>query len=61
MPCFEFVDVNLLIKKFEDRFFVKKSDTDLGKILDDLIKSSNNNFWTNKYDSYQKLTNGILP
>ena len=61
MPCFEHADANLVIKKFEERFYAKKSDFELTKILDDLIKSSYNNFWTNKYDSYQKLTNGILP
>jgi len=61
MPCFEHADVNQLIRKFEERFHAKKSDSEFNKILEDLIKSSYNNFWTNKYDTYQKLTNGILP
>lgn len=61
MPCFEHADISLVLKKFEERFYEKKNDTELTKIVDYLIKASNNNFWTNKYDSYQKLTNGILP
>jgi len=61
MPCFEHADINQLIKKFEERFYAKKSDSELTRIIEDLIRSSYNNFWTNKYDSYQKLTNGILP
>lgn len=61
MPCFEHADISVLLKKFEERFHSKKSDTELVKVLDDIIKASYNNFWTNKYDAYQKLTNGILP
>jgi phosphatidylinositol kinase/protein kinase (PI-3 family) len=61
MPCFENVDVNIVIQKFRDRFFEKRSENDFKKIVDDLIYASYNNFWTKKYDTYQKLTNGILP
>jgi len=61
MPCFENVDVNIVIQKFRDRFFEKRSENDFIKIVDDLIYASYNNFWTKKYDTYQKLTNGILP
>jgi phosphatidylinositol kinase/protein kinase (PI-3 family) len=59
MPCFEYADINQVLKKFEERFYEKKNDCELTKVVDDLIKASNNNFWTNKYDSYQKLTNVI--
>jgi phosphatidylinositol kinase/protein kinase (PI-3 family) len=61
MPCFENVDVNIVMQKFRDRFFEKRSENDFIKIVDDLIYASYNNFWTKKYDTYQKLTNGILP
>lgn len=61
MPCFENVDVNVVIQKFRERFFESKPDSEIKKNLDDLINCSYNNFWTNKYDYYQKLTNGIAP
>lgn len=61
MPCFENTDVNIVIQKFRDRFHERKSENELKKIVDDLIHTSNNNFWTRKYDYYQKLTNGIIP
>ena len=61
MPCFENNDINNVMNKFRERFHEKKSENDLIKLIDDLIKSSYNNFWTNKYDLYQKLTNGIIP
>ena len=61
MPCFENTDVHIVIQKFRERFHEKSSETNLKKIIDDLIDTSNNNFWTNKYDYYQKLTNQILP
>ena len=46
MPCFENVDVNIVIQKFRDRFYEKKSENDFSKIVDDLIYASCNNFWT---------------
>ncbi len=61
MPCFENTDINLVISKFRERFYELSSETSLKKIVDDLINTSYNNFWTNKYDYYQKLTNDILP
>lgn len=61
MPCFGFQVAKTLLKKFEERFFANKSDKDLAKVLEDLINSTYDNFWTNKYDFHQKLTNGISP
>jgi phosphatidylinositol kinase/protein kinase (PI-3 family) len=61
MPCFENVEINIVLQKFRDRFCEKVSEINMKKVLDDLIYSSYNNFWTNKYDYYQKLTNGIIP
>ncbi len=61
MPCFENVDINVVLHKFRERFCEKVSELNMKKVLDDLVHSSYNNFWTNKYDYYQKLTNGIIP
>ena len=61
MPCFDNKNLNDIFVKFRDRFYADKKDEDFPKIVDDLIYQSYNNFWTNKYDTYQKLTNGIIP
>ena len=61
MPCFENTEIALVIQKFRERFCEKISETNLKKVINDLIYASYNNFWTSKYDYYQKLTNGILP
>lgn len=61
MPCFENTEISMVLMKFRERFHERKSDMELQKILDDLIYTSYNNFWTNKYDYYQKITNGIIP
>lgn len=61
MPCFENADINLIINKFIERFHSRKGEAELVKIINDMIYMSYDNFWTNKYDTYQKLTNGILP
>jgi phosphatidylinositol kinase/protein kinase (PI-3 family) len=61
MPCFEHGDINITINKFRERFHERKSEVECIKVINEIINSSNNNFWTNKYDLYQRLTNGILP
>jgi phosphatidylinositol kinase/protein kinase (PI-3 family) len=61
MPCFENCDVNTVINKFSERFMTNKSDNDFIKLVNDIVNQSCNNFWTNQYDKYQKMTNGILP
>jgi phosphatidylinositol kinase/protein kinase (PI-3 family) len=61
MPCYENVDVNQVINKFCERFYVTKSENDYTKIINDMINQSYDNFWSNKYDYYQKITNGIIP
>jgi phosphatidylinositol 4-kinase len=61
MPCFENVDVSIVLQKFRERFHETKSENEIKRILDELIYTSYDNFWTNKYDYYQKLTNGIIP
>jgi phosphatidylinositol kinase/protein kinase (PI-3 family) len=61
MPCFENIDVNTVISKFSERFKCNLSENDLEIYVEDIIKQSYNNFWTNKYDYFQQITNGILP
>jgi len=61
MPCFENVEISVVIKNFEKRFYAKKNEKELNLIIEDLIKRSYDNFWTKKYDSFQKMTNGIYP
>ena len=39
----------------------EKNDEDFIRIVDDMVDWSYDNFRTNQYDNYQKLTNGILP
>ena len=61
MPCFDKKDINIVIQKLRERFYEKESDRNFPKIVDELVYKSNDNFWTNKYDYFQKVTNGILP
>ena len=61
MPCFENKNIKDIIYKFRQRFYVDKKEEDFIRIVDDLVCSSKNNFWTRKYDYFQKLTNGIIP
>ena len=61
MPCFDKKDIDVVIQKLRERFYEKESDRNFPKIVDDLVYKSNDNFWTNKYDYFQKVTNGILP
>ena len=61
MPCFDGKNIQEILQKFRERFYINKKDEDFIKIVDDLIVLSYDNFRTNQYDNYQKLTNGILP
>lgn len=61
MPCFNGKDVTSVIDKFRERFYERKNDSEFGKIVDELIYKAKDNFWTNKYDYFQKITNGIIP
>ena len=42
-------------------FYEDKKDEEFIQIVDDMINISYDNFRTNQYDNYQKLTNGIIP
>jgi phosphatidylinositol kinase/protein kinase (PI-3 family) len=61
MPCFENTDINTVINKFSERFKSNLSKKEMEIYVEDMIKQSYNNFWTNKYDYFQQITNGILP
>ena len=61
MPCFFKKNIEDIFKNFRERFHTDKKDEDFIKIVDDMIYASYDNFRTNQYDNFQKLTNGIIP
>ena len=61
MPCFFKKNKDDIFQKFRERFHENKKDEEFIKIVDDMINISYDNFRTNQYDNFQKLTNGIIP
>ena len=61
MPCFYNKNLDDIFKRFRERFYQDKKDEEFIKIVDEMIDLSYDNFRTNQYDNYQKLTNGIIP
>ena len=61
MPCFENKDIDTIIQRLRERFHERTNDYEFTKIVDDLIYASKDNFWTDKYDKFQQITNGIMP
>ena len=61
MPCFYNKNTDDILKQFRERFYANKKDEEFIKIVDDMIDASYDNFRTNQYDYFQKLTNGIIP
>ena len=61
MPCFFKKNIDDIFKSFRERFYEDKKDEEFIQIVDDMINISYDNFRTNQYDNYQKLTNGIIP
>ena len=61
MPCFYNKNIDDIFKRFRERFYEDKKDEEFIQIVDDMINISYDNFRTNQYDNYQKLTNGIIP
>ena len=61
MPCFFKKNIDDIFKSFRERFYEDKKDEEFIKIVDDMIYASYDNFRTNQYDNFQKLTNGIIP
>ena len=41
------------------RFLIEKNESEIEKIVDDMINTSNGNWRTYQYDRFQKLTNDI--
>ena len=61
MPCFYNKNIDDIINKFRERFYQDKKDEEFIKIVEDMVNLSYDNFRTNQYDNFQKLTNGIIP
>ena len=61
MPCFFKKNKEDIFQKFRERFYEDKKDEEFIKIVDDMVNLSYDNFRTNQYDNFQKLTNGIFP
>ena len=61
IPCFFKKNIDEIFKSFRERFYADKKDEEFIKIVDDMIYASYDNFRTNQYDNFQKLTNGIIP
>ena len=59
LPCFT-KDMDYTLSQFRERFLFGKTTDELRVAVDLIIENSINSFWTNQYDNYQKLTNGIL-
>jgi phosphatidylinositol 4-kinase len=57
--CFQYKSKNEIIKTFYLKFMFNKSDKEVQENVNMLIKDSYNNFWTNQYDNFQKIMNGI--
>ena len=60
MPCFP-EDSTTIINNFKERFHINRNESDLVKIVHELIDTSLSNWRTSQYDYYQKMTNGIIP
>ena len=59
IPCFYRKDGYSIIKEMRKRFLIEKNDSEIEKIVDDMINTSNGNWRTYQYDRFQKLTNDI--
>ena len=59
IPCFYRKDGYSIIKEMRKRFLIEKNESEIEKIVDDMINTSNGNWRTYQYDRFQKLTNDI--
>ncbi|KAM3137079.1 Phosphatidylinositol 4-kinase beta [Paramecium bursaria] len=57
LPCFQKFDQ----KEFTNRFRLDLPDDNIENFIKDLLSRSAENKKTSMYDSYQKMTNGIIP
>lgn len=58
LPCFR--DFDRAINEFKDRFHLSKTDEKCIALIDQLVSIAANNWRTNRYDAFQKYSNGIL-
>lgn len=58
MPCFK--DSSRVIKELKERFIMGKTDAQCMAHVEALTSEAANNWRTKKYDSFQRLSNGIL-
>jgi phosphatidylinositol 4-kinase len=60
-PCFAGKQVNVIIDKFRGRFRTELTVNDAVKHCLDLITNSYGHYGTRQYDTFQWMTNGIMP
>jgi len=62
LSCFERGDTSVAIQELEDRLWAKSemNEKQATKVIDDLIKESENNWRMQAYDGYQFLCNNIF-
>lgn len=60
-PCFQGKQASLIIEKLRGRFRTELSVTDAVKHCLDLITNSYGHYGTRQYDTFQWMTNGIMP
>ena len=58
MACLQ--DGAKAVREFRERFHITKTDEQCMNLVDSLVNSSAGNWRTVKYDSFQRITNGIL-
>lgn len=58
LPCL--YDFSKVVRSFRQRFHQSKTDVKCMEVMNELVASSTDNFWTNKYDAFQFNANGIL-
>jgi phosphatidylinositol 4-kinase len=58
MPCF--VDRGRVLKELQERFIMHKTDVQCMAHVEALVNAASDNWRTNKYDSFQRYSNGIL-
>lgn len=60
-PCFQGRDTNDILTKLQERFNTDFTKQQTVAQSMKLIKTSYKNKWTARYDTFQRITNGIMP
>ncbi|CAG9323471.1 unnamed protein product [Blepharisma stoltei] len=58
LPCFR--DFDRAVHEFRERFHLSKTDEKCIALIDSLVYNAANNWRTNRYDAFQRYSNGIL-